>query len=208
MFGDPATNPKGWQSLRFGDLALKMSDGPFGSNLKTSHYTESGVRVLRLQNIGIGVLNDSDQAFVSPEHFASLPRHHCIPGDVVIATLGDPNLRAIVLPPSIPEVLNKADCVQFRCDPEVAVPEFVCWLMNMPSVLDMASSLVQGITRTRISMGRLRELQVPVPTIDLQRKFASRASQMESIQVLRVAATAKAQAAFDALLAQQFCLTR
>jgi type I restriction enzyme S subunit len=30
MFGDPATNPKGWQLVRLGDLAEKMSDGPFG----------------------------------------------------------------------------------------------------------------------------------------------------------------------------------
>ncbi len=204
MFGDPATNPKGWDTHRLGDLALKMSDGPFGSNLKTAHYTETGVRVIRLQNIGIGVLNDEDQAFVSHEHFASLPRHHCLPGDVLIATLGDPNLRAIVLPPSIPEALNKADCVQFRCNPEMVAPDFICWLMNMPSVLKMAASLVQGITRTRISMGRLRELHVPVPQIGLQREFADRTSLICSIQSQQSSATAKAQESFDALLGRVF----
>ena len=45
MFGDPATNPRGWKTVRLGDLAEKMSDGPFGSNLKTSHYVQAGVRV-------------------------------------------------------------------------------------------------------------------------------------------------------------------
>jgi type I restriction enzyme S subunit len=203
-FGDPATNPKGWATHRLGDLALKMSDGPFGSNLKTSHYTATGIRVIRLQNIGIGALNDKDQAFVSLEHFASLPRHCCIPGDVLIATLGDPNLRAMVLPSSIPKALNKADCVQFRCNPECVTAEFICWLMNAPSVLDMAASMVQGITRTRISMGRLRELHVPVPPIELQREFADRTEQIRSIQSQQSAATTKAQAAFDALLARCF----
>lgn len=204
MFGDPATNPKGWDTHRLGNLALKMSDGPFGSNLKTAHYTETGVRVIRLQNIGIGVLNDEDQAFVSHEHFASLPKHRCLPGDVLIATLGDPNLRAIVLPPSIPEALNKADCVQFKCNSEIVTPEFICWLMNMPSVLEMAASLVQGITRTRISMGRLRELHVPVPPIELQQVFADRVGQICSIQSQQSAAATKAQAAFSAQLAGAF----
>jgi type I restriction enzyme, S subunit len=204
MFGDPATNPKGWPVARLGDLAEKMSDGPFGSNLKTSHYTEEGIRVIRLQNIGIGCLNDKEKAFVSPEHFATLPRHRCVPGDVIIGTLGDPNLRAIVLPPSIPEALNKADCVQFRCRREISCPEYICWLMNMPSTLTMAASLIQGITLTRISMGRLRELIVPIPPLVVQQEFTERVEQIHSIQSQQVAATAKAKAAFSALLGQTF----
>jgi len=204
MFGDPATNPKGWPMARMGDLAEKMSDGPFGSNLKTSHYVESGIRVIRLQNIGIGELIDDVKAYVSPEHFASLPRHRCLPADVIIGTLGDPNLRAFVLPSTIPEALNKADCVQFRCRQDVVSPAYICWLMNMPSTLAMAASLVQGITLTRISMGRLREMIVPVPPIDVQQVFADRVEMMNAIKSQQSAATAKAKATFDALLANSY----
>ena len=204
MFGDPATNPKGWRTARLGDMSEKMSDGPFGSNLKTSHYTDEGVRVIRLQNIGVGYLNDKERAFVSPAHFATLPRNHCVPGDVMIGTLGDPNLRAIVIPPSITEALNKSDCVQFRCRPDISCPEYICWLMNMPSTLMMAASLVQGITLTRISMGRLRELVVPIPPLAIQLNFAERVEQVCSIQSQQSVATATAQATFDALLAQVF----
>jgi hypothetical protein len=52
LFGDPANNPKGWPCKPFGSLASKFSDGPFGSNLKTEHYTETGVRIVRLQYFG------------------------------------------------------------------------------------------------------------------------------------------------------------
>jgi hypothetical protein len=90
MFGDPATNPKGWPTARVGNLAEKISDGPFGSNLKTAHYTSAGVRVFRLQNIGVGFLLDDDQVFVSEKHFSNLQKHECLPGDVIIGTLGDP----------------------------------------------------------------------------------------------------------------------
>lgn len=30
----------------------QQADGPFGSKLKTADYTESGIRVARLENIG------------------------------------------------------------------------------------------------------------------------------------------------------------
>jgi hypothetical protein len=64
-FGDPATNPKGWPEDRIGNLASKMSDGPFGSNLKAEHYRSEGIRVWRLQNIGVGTVLDADKAFIS-----------------------------------------------------------------------------------------------------------------------------------------------
>ena len=173
MFGDPAANPKGWPSQRFSELAVKFSDGPFGSNLKTSHYTVDGVRVLRLQNIGIGVLLDDDKVFVSTEHFSSLSKHQCLPGDVIVATLGDPNLRALVLPPHIPQALNKADCVQIRPKPGSVTGEYICWLLNTPSTARMAERLIHGQTRTRISMGLLKGLSIPVPDYELQLRFAS-----------------------------------
>ena len=90
LFGDPATNPKGWPCKTVGELASKFSDGPFGSNLKSSHYTETGVRVIRLQNIGVGEFVNDNKAYISERHFADLKKHECRPGDVLVGTLGEP----------------------------------------------------------------------------------------------------------------------
>lgn len=174
MFGDPAFNPKSWPIRTIGELASKYSDGPFGSNLKSEHYTEHGVRVIRLQNIGIGELSDDDLAFISEDHFALLRKHECLPGDLLIGTLGDPNLRACIQPESLPVALNKADCVQLRPNSKVAEAEYLCALLNHPSTGEMAGSLVLGQTRGRISMGRLRGFEVPVPPLELQTEFSRR----------------------------------
>ena len=61
MFGDPYRNPCGWEMRPLGSVSEKFSDGPFGSNLKSSHYVDSGVRVIRLQNIGAGHFVDTDK---------------------------------------------------------------------------------------------------------------------------------------------------
>ena len=171
IFGDPVTNPKGWEVKSFGDIASKFSDGPFGSNLKSSHYVGSGVRVVRLQNIGTGRFIDNDKAFISEDHFNSLKKHKCLPGDVLIGTLGDPNLRACLLPSYIEKALNKADCIQFTPKSNQATSEYVLSLINQPGLIALASHLLHGQTRTRISMGTLRELLIPVPPLYLQEKF-------------------------------------
>lgn len=182
LFGSPATNPKGWDLAQIGDLAEIFSDGPFGSNLKSSHYTESGVRVIRLQNIGVREFVDNDKAFVSNSHYEELSKHTCLPGDVLIGTLGDPNLRACIQPHHIPIAINKADCVQMRCAESVAHPLFIMHLLNTPDANAMASSLILGQTRGRISMGRLRGLSIPVPPVELQAEFASRVERAESLK--------------------------
>ena len=175
MFGDPAGNPRRFPTRRLRELAIKYSDGPFGSNLKSDHYVETGIRVVRLQNIGVGKFLDEDRAFVAREHFAQLSKHECKPGDVLIGTLGDPNLRACMQPEFLPVALNKADCVQFRADPEQCTPEYISWLLNSRSTLAMACGLIVGQTRPRISMGRLADLVVPVPPLPLQQRFSRQA---------------------------------
>ncbi len=146
FFGDPGDNPNNWPKYPLSSLAEKYSDGPFGSNLKSSHYTDRGVRVVRLQNIGVGSFLDDDQAFISEEHFESLSKHECLPGDVLIGTLGDPNLRACLLPQQMERALNKADCVQFRADRSIVTGAYVCWTLNMPGTLRMAERLQAGQT--------------------------------------------------------------
>lgn len=171
MFGDPVSNPKKWPIVNIEKLTAIFRDGPFGSNLKSEHYVDSGVRVIRLQNIGVWDFNDSDEAFISEEHYRSMPKNHCFPGDVLVGTLGNPNLRACIQPKEISAALNKADCLLLRPKKEVANSEYICGLLNNPSLINSLSGLSLGQTRLRISMGRLREINVPLPQFRYQENF-------------------------------------
>jgi hypothetical protein len=50
--------------------------------------------------------------------------------------------------------------------------------------------------------GGLREIIIPVPRFDVQQDFADRVEMVNSVKSQHSAATAKAKAAFDALLAR------
>lgn len=183
-FGDYRTSLSNWTQAPLGDLSIKYSDGPFGSNLASKHYETSGTRVVRLQNIGVFDFDGRDAAFINDAHALTLEKHRCVPGDVLIGTLGEPNLRACQLPQEVPAAINKADCVQFRADLNKVEPEYIVGFLNDPSVVKAASSLVLGQTRGRISMGRLRGFSVPVPPITIQRAYVDQLAAIEKRLVL------------------------
>lgn len=142
MFGDPVSNKNHGPVKTIREVSERISDGPFGSNLKTAHYTKEGVRVIRLQNIGVGEFLDNDKVFISLEHYSKLKKHTCVPGDVIVGTLGDPNLRACILPDYVKVALNKGDCVQVRPNKNFVNSAYVCHLLNTPQMLQLASSYI------------------------------------------------------------------
>ena len=204
MFGDPVTNPMGWPPTSLPAISEELRDGPFGSNLKSSHYVESGVRVIRLQNVGVGEILDDDLAYISEAHFASLPRNHCRPGDVIIGTMGDPNLRACVVPSALTRALNKADCILMRVDMAKVDPIYVCWLLNNPRMVSIALGLVRGQTRGRISLGRLKKLQISLPPMELQLRFAALVRSVEEQKACQRAHLAELDNLFASLQSRAF----
>jgi type I restriction enzyme, S subunit len=204
FFGDPKQNPNSWPPQYLSTVCSKFSDGPFGSNLKSSHYRSSGIRVVRLQNIGEGEFVDDDKAFVSVEHFATLQKHACMPGDVLIGTMGDPNLRACIQPANIPIALNKADCIQARPDPKHLNAHYLQCLLNLPSTLHLVPGMVHGQTRARVSMGELADLPIPVPPLPLQEKFAGMAECVEHLRAVQREAFRQAEHLFASLLHRAF----
>lgn len=172
MFGDLYVNSKNWPKKNLRDICERFSDGPFGSNLKTEHYKESGVRIVRLQNIGLGEFLDQDKAYISESHYKTIKKHTCLPGDILIATMGNPNIRACILPRQIAVAVNKADCVQCRPQCKIIMAEFLCHFFNSSSALAFISNFLHGQTRTRVSMGQLSKIDIPVPPLELQKRFS------------------------------------
>lgn len=204
MFGDMAKNPMAWQWQPLGSIAEKFSDGPFGSNLKSEHYVESGIRVVRLQNIGVGKFINDNKAFVSQHHYETIKKHECKPGDVLVGTMGDPNLRACILPNSIPLAINKADCVQIRVNTSRANSVFICALLNHPSTELLAQDLKHGQTRVRISMGSLRGLNVPIPPLSIQKDFSLRICELDLLRSAHIEAMRENNRLFESLQHRAF----
>jgi type I restriction enzyme S subunit len=162
--------PTGWSTATVGDIA-ELTDGPFGSNLKTAHYTESGPRIVRLQNIGEGSFRD-ERAHITQEHYEQLAKHAVRPGDVLAASFGQRAPRACLVPDWLGPAIVKADCIRVRTH-DVIAPGFLMWMLNSPPVRKQASSSIKGIGRPRLGLGGIRQLDIPLPPLNEQRRIAA-----------------------------------
>ncbi|MEV7900955.1 restriction endonuclease subunit S [Streptomyces anulatus] len=153
----------------------EIADGPFGSSLTSSHYSDSGARVVRLGNIGPARFKDGDAAFISMEYFNDLRRHEVKPGDLLIAGLGDENHsvgRACVAPNNLGPAIVKADCFRVRLDQSRLLHTYAAWALSSAVVSGQVLTLTRGSTRARINLEVARDIQLPVPPLEEQRRIA------------------------------------
>lgn len=164
--------PEHWAVLSLGKMTIDKCDGPFGSGLKSEHYTDTGVRVIRLQNIRLSGFDDKDAAFIDENYYRKkLNEHDVRQGDVLIAGLGDDRNtvgRACVAPAEIEPAMVKADCFRFRLFSERALPEFVSTQLTAGSPAD-AGLLSSGSTRSRIPLSVMASRKIALPPIDEQK---------------------------------------
>jgi type I restriction enzyme, S subunit len=205
MFGDPISNPMRWKLRTFKESSIILSDGPFGSNLKSEHYCDDeGIRIIRLQNIGVGKFVDTDKAFIPQDHYEKIEKYTCYPGEIVIGTMGTPNLRACIIPDNINKAIHKADCVRFVPKKELLNNIFACQYINCPETLSLASDKIHGQTRARISSGQVALLQIYLPPIDLQNQFAAFVQQVDKLKFEVQKSLDEMQQLFDSLMQKYF----
>lgn len=211
----PDAPVSGWKLLTLGECASgernSITDGPFGSKLKTAHYTDDGPRVVRLQNIGDGMFVDA-RACISESHFATLQKHRVHSGDLVIAALGESLPRACLVPDHLGPAIVKADCIRFRPDSQVLLAEFANIVLNAEPTRKRVASMVHGIGRPRLNLTEMKSIELPVPSIQVQRAVvaeverrlavAERTSESLTLQLARAARLRQAilRAAFSGAL--------
>lgn len=170
--------PKEWDVSELEPLLVSSVDGPFGSNLKTEHYVEEpGVRLVRLQNIGVGEFLNHEKAWISERHAQTLARHDVQPGDVLVASLGDPThpfARSCVYTEDVAGVV-KADCFRLRLGLGLD-GNFLAGVLNTWRWRRGLAGLVHrsGISRDRVNLNKLRRLLIPVAPIEEQRAISAR----------------------------------
>jgi len=116
----PPSLPAEWAWVSVGALNTDIFDGPFGSNLKSSDYVESGVRVIRLENIGYSEFIEERYSYITELKYLDLAKHTVHEGDLIFSSFITEGIRVAILPESIDRAINKADCFCIR--PESVTP--------------------------------------------------------------------------------------
>lgn len=175
--------PEGWTWSRLAQLSApevnSITDGPFGSNLKTEHYTDEGPRVIRLQNIGDGIFIEL-AAHISQQHFLRLQRHRVFAGDLVIAAFGADPPRACVIPETVGAAIVKADCIRFKPHERVD-GSYLNVALNSPTVRRQTKAQVHGVGRPRLNLREIKSILIPVPPPAEQKRIVAEVERRLSV---------------------------
>ena len=154
------------------DVCQRVFDGPFGSNLKTSDYVSSGVRVVRLENLKNMWFDDSKQSFIANEKYELIASHTVFPTDLIMSTFISDSIKVCRLPNYIEYAVNKADCVGIRLIDNVN-PDFVMFWLSSKEAYNRLAHQIHGATRPRVNTKQIKAIQIPSVKKDVQDKIVS-----------------------------------
>lgn len=176
--------PVSWKQAMLSDLFLDPTshvvDGPFGSNLKASEYQDSGIPVLRIQNIDRNKFIDKNINFVTEEKAEFLKRHSFVSGDIIITKLGMPVGKACFVPKKYDKGIIVADLIRARITHNHIDPKFLVYQINSNSLIKQFEKFTKGTTRPRINLGIVRQLKFNIPPFNEQHRIVSKIDELFS----------------------------
>jgi type I restriction enzyme S subunit len=196
LFGDPATNPKGWPASLFG--AVGVLDRGRSRNRPRDAKELYGGPYPFIQTGGVSNSGGRITGYTATYSEAGLAQSRlwkrgtlCITIAANIAKTGVLEFDAC-FPDSV---------VGFLPNEQVRTAYVQAWLGFLQPTLEANAPQA---AQKNINLEILRNLPIPLPPLALQELFEQRCSDVISIQSQQSAATAKAEATFSALLAQTF----
>ncbi len=207
MFGDPATNPKGWHALTLGNL---IADGPTNGLYKHKSAYGSGTPILRIDAFYDGRVTNLaalKRVRVEPDEQR---RFALAADDIIVNRVNSPEYlgKSALVPDLLEPTVFESNMMRFRVDAGRALPEFVIALLQDPSSRrHFLANAKHAINQSSINQQDVKALPVFLPPLELQRQFARRVASVLSIEQQQQAAMAKADATFRALLLRVFAET-
>lgn len=174
----PFEEPKGWTWCRINEIAVDMADGPFGSNLKSEHYTTNKeARIIQLSNLSDEGWREENTRYTTIKHATeNISRSIVEPGNIVIAKMM-PAGRAMICPDKEQMYVLSSDCVKL-VPIEGVYKQFLVRALNSPFFRNRVVDNVQGVTRQRTSISKLRSCFFSLPPFEEQKRIVEKLEQV------------------------------
>lgn len=181
-----AVVPDGWKCYEIKDVALasdrySFTGGPFGSNLKSEDYTESGVRIIQLQNIGEGQFKNTYKIYTTEAKADELRSCNIYPNDIILSKMGDPVARATIIPSFDKRYLMASDGIRLAVDDAQFDTKYIHDTINSVPFRTQAEINSTGSTRKRIGLTELRKLIFIAPPLPEQQKIAAILTSVDNV---------------------------
>lgn len=202
MFGDPATNPKGWEVRTVGDV---LSAADYGTSQKATD-APPGIPVLRMGNVSAsGKLQLDNLKYIDmDEEEASKLRLQS--GDILFNRTNSKDLVGKTgLWDGRFDAIAASYFIRLRTKPSVMSPTYFWAFFNGKFMKRRLFETARGaIGQSNINTKELRAFAIAVPPLPLQQEFAERVAEVEGISTLNDKAVMAAEQLAQSLMSQVF----
>ena len=208
MFGDPVTNPMGWEVRSLGDLAVKKpNNGVFRRNHEYSESLDSGLPVVWVVELFRGNRIDVSESRRLEATQTEIEKYGLLPGDLLFCRsslkldgiaynnvfLGEPE-----------EALFECHLIRVSPKTDVVNPIFLNLQLRSVPMRALLKSKSKTATMTTIDQQALSSVEVVVPPGSLQSRFAAAVESVEQQKARQCAHLAELDTLFTSLQARAF----
>lgn len=169
MFGDPVTNPKGWEVKNLKDIA-RIQIGPFGTQLHKEDYIENGIPLINPTHIVKGEIIPKSNLTISDKKHASLSEYHLKTGDIVMGRRGEMGRCAIVNSKEEGWMCGTGSLF-IRPKQTGVFSEYLNKLLSSQAIKNHLESESQGATMPNLNKTIVGNIKIPVPTDEVLEQF-------------------------------------
>lgn len=164
MFGDPVTNPRGWEVKNLGDCLDFLTSGSRGW---AKYYSEEGRKFIRIMNVGKNRLILNDIAYVNPPETKEAERTRVKVGDVMLSITADLGRSAVVTKDLEGGHINQ-HLALLRPNTQIINSTYLSALLSSNSALTQFASANKSAVKAGLNFTDIREFKVLAPPIRLQ----------------------------------------
>jgi type I restriction enzyme S subunit len=175
IFGDPASNPKGWPIHEIEELLVKhhtgIQTGPFGSSLKRHEYVNAGIPVWGINNLGNNEFIEDDPLYITAEKYKELTAYTVKDGDILVSRAGTVGTMCVIHPKQNVSIIG-TNLVRVTVDRDKILPEYFASLFNYFG--ERVGRLRMGHSGDSLSFMNptiLRSIRIPCPSLEIQNDY-------------------------------------
>ncbi|NEO45586.1 MAG: restriction endonuclease subunit S [Moorea sp. SIO4A3] len=200
MFGDPVTNPKGWDVKPLSELCIKITDGTH----KTPKYVDEGVPFLSARNIKAHQIDWINTKFIKEDEHKSLIKR-CYPeyGDVLLTKSGNIGDAAMVNQSQAFSLFESVALIKINNKASVN-PLFLTSLLNTKSISNFYKKNTKGIAVKHLHLVDIRKIPTIVPPQNNQNAFIKKTEKIKRIQSKALSHMNFTENLFNSLLQKAF----
>ena len=199
MFGDPVSNPKGWEKKALSDEA-EIKIGPFGSLLHKEDYIAGGHALVNPSHIVDGKILPDDKLTVSDEKYDELSAYHLRIGDVVMGRRGEMGRCAVVEQVGL---LCGTGSLLIRTNGDLSA-DYIQKIISFPSFKRTIEDMAVGQTMSNLNVPIVSSFQIIKPPKSVQDQYYAFVAQVDKSKAVIQKSLEEAQLLFDSLMQQYF----